>query len=214
MEMKRTRSSWVTLVVVLLVAVTVAGCSKNEDNAATTDKKGKNPIVTLEMESGSTMEIELYPDVAPNTVTNFVNLVSSGFYDGLIFHRIIPGFMIQGGDPDGPGKGGPGYAIKGEFVSNGFSNKLSHEKGVISMAREGENMDSAGSQFFIMTATRPDLDGNYAAFGKVVKGIEVLDTLGTVQTGVNDRPVEDQVIKKMTVDTFGVNYGETKKVTP
>jgi peptidyl-prolyl cis-trans isomerase B (cyclophilin B) len=210
--MRTMRSGLIGLVIVVLV-IMVAGCGKNEDNTTPT-KKSNNPIVTLEMASGSKMDIELYPDVAPNTVTNFVNLVSSGFYDGLIFHRIIPGFMIQGGDPDGTGKGGPGYAIKGEFANNGWANNLSHEKGVISMARESLNMDSAGSQFFIMTATSPNLNGDYAAFGKVVKGIEVLDTLGTVETGLNDRPVEDQVIKKMTVNTFGVKYGETKKITP
>lgn len=173
--------------------------------------KEGNPIVTLEMESGAIMEIELYPDVAPNTVTNFVNLVSSGFYDGLIFHRVIPGFMIQGGDPDGTGMGGPGYGIKGEFSNNNFANDLTHDRGVISMARSG-HPDSAGSQFFIMHAHSPFLDSEYAAFGMVIKGIEGVDAVADVQTGAQDRPVENQVIKTMTVETFGVEYGETEKV--
>jgi len=180
-------------------------------NEATEDKEGnKNPIVTIEMATGAKMNIELYPDVAPNTVTNFVNLVSSGFYDGLIFHRVIPGFMIQGGDPDGIGTGGPGYGIKGEFSSNGFDNKLIHEKGVISMARS-QHPDSAGSQFFLMTAPAPHLDGGYAGFGKVIEGLEVLEVIGNVQTGAQDRPIEDQVIKTMTVETFGVEYGSPVK---
>lgn len=212
--MSRTRTGLIGLVIVILVAMMVSGCSKSADSkkdesAAT----GKNPIVTLEMESGTKIEIELYPDIAPNTVTNFVNLVSKGFYDGLIFHRVIPGFMIQGGDPDGTGMGGPGYSIKGEFSSNGFDNDLAHVKGVISMARS-QASDSAGSQFFIMTGTSPNLDGDYAAFGKVVKGIEGVETIENVETGAQDRPLEDQVIKKMTVETFGVEYGEPKKITP
>lgn len=184
----------------------------NEATNNTSDGEGNNPIVTLEMESGNIVEIELYPEVAPNTVTNFVNLVSSGFYDGLIFHRVIPGFMIQGGDPDGLGTGGPGYSIKGEFSSNGFANDLVHEKGVISMARS-QHPDSAGSQFFIMHTEYPSLDGAYAAFGKVIKGIEGIDAIAEVETGAQDRPKENQVIKTMTVETFGVEYGEPVKVT-
>ncbi|MEX2414719.1 MAG: peptidylprolyl isomerase [Paenibacillaceae bacterium] len=213
--MKRTRTSLIGLAIVALAVMMVSGCNKSTDkDGAATDKDGQNPIVTLEMESGIKMEIELYPDVAPNTVTNFVSLVGSGYYDGLIFHRIMAGFMIQGGDPDGTGMGGPGYSIKGEFSSNGFTNDLAHVKGVISMARTSDNPDSAGSQFFIMTGTSPNLDGDYAAFGKVIKGIEGLDIIGNVKTGAQDRPIEDQLIKKMTVDTFGVEYGEPEKITP
>lgn len=213
--MKRTRTSLIGLAIVALAVMMVSGCNKSTDkDGAATDKDGQNPIVTLEMESGIKMEIELYPDVAPNTVTNFVSLVGSGYYDGLIFHRIMAGFMIQGGDPDGTGMGGPGYSIKGEFSSNGFTNDLAHVKGVISMARTSGNPDSAGSQFFIMTGTSPNLDGDYAAFGKVIKGIEGLDIIGNVKTGAQDRPIEDQLIKKMTVDTFGVEYGEPEKITP
>lgn len=211
--MRRTRTSLIALVLVLLAIMMVSGCGKSADADKVKVDSSKNPIVTLEMASGTKFEIELYADIAPNTVTNFVSLVSSGYYDGLIFHRVIPGFMIQGGDPEGTGGGGPGYEIKGEFTNNGFENDLLHEKGVISMARLGNNMDSAGSQFFIMTEIYPSLDGDYAAFGKVMKGIEGLETLGNVETDINDRPLEDQVIKKMTVETFGVEYGEPEKVT-
>lgn len=167
----------------------------------------KNPIVKFEMNDGSIFEAELYPEIAPNTVNNFISLVKKGFYDGLIFHRVIKGFMIQGGDPQGTGMGGPGYSIKGEFTNNGFTNDLKHTPGVLSMAR-AMDPDSAGSQFFIMHETSPHLDGSYAAFGKVVNGLDVINTIADVRTDWNDRPMEDQVIKTVTVDTFGVEYDE------
>lgn len=170
-----------------------------------------NPIVTIEMESGGVMKAELYPDVAPNTVNNFISLVQSGFYDGLVFHRVIPGFMIQGGDPDGAGTGGPGYSIKGEFSQNGFQNGLLHTRGVLSMAR-AMNPDSAGSQFFIMVDKAPHLDGGYAAFGKVIEGMETADAIVSGKTDWQDRPRQKQVMKKVTVDTFGVDYPEPEKV--
>lgn len=167
----------------------------------------KNPIVKFEMNDGSIFEAELYPDIAPNTVNNFISLVKKGFYDGLIFHRVIKGFMIQGGDPQGTGMGGPGYSIKGEFSNNGFTNDLKHTPGVLSMAR-AMDPDSAGSQFFIMHETSPHLDGSYAAFGKVINVLDVINTIADVRTDWNDRPMEDQMIKSVTVDTFGVEYDE------
>ena len=170
-----------------------------------------NPIVTFEMENGDVMKAELYPEIAPNTVNNFISLVKKGFYDGLIFHRVIPGFMIQGGDPKGIGIGGPGYCIKGEFLQNGFKNELKHSRGVLSMARAG-NPDSAGSQFFIMHEDSPHLDGGYAAFGKLIEGIEVVDKICSVRTDWNDKPRIPQVMKKVTVETFGVDYPEPEKV--
>ena len=163
------------------------------------------PIATIEMENGDVMKLELYPDIAPNTVANFIGLANAGFYDGLIFHRVIPGFMIQGGDPPGTGMGGPGYGIRGEFSANGFENKLSHQRGVISMAR-ARHPDSAGSQFFIMHADYPALDGQYAAFGRVIEGIEAVDHVAAIQTDANDRPVEDQVIRSIRVETNGIEY--------
>ena len=170
----------------------------------------KNPIVTFELENGDVMKAELYPDVAPNTVKNFVSLVSKGFYDGLIFHRVIRGFMIQGGCPEGTGMGGPGYGIKGEFARNGFVKELKHEPGVLSMAR-AQHPNSAGSQFFIMHQTSPHLDGDYAAFGKLVEGMDVVNKIADMPTDYMDRPMEDVVMKKVTVDTFGVEYGEPEK---
>ncbi len=165
-----------------------------------------NPIVTIEMENGGVITAELYPEIAPNTVANFVSLVQKGFYDGLIFHRVIPGFMIQGGDPQGTGMGGPGYSIKGEFARNGFrQNNLRHSRGVLSMARS-MMPNSAGSQFFIMHADAPHLDGDYAAFGKVTSGMDVVDAIANTPTGFQDRPVSEQKIKKATVDTFGETY--------
>ena len=157
-----------------------------------------NPIVTIEMEDGGVIRLELYPDIAPITVDNFVSLVKKGFYDGLIFHRVISGFMIQGGDPQGTGMGGPGYTIKGEFKSNGVVNNIRHERGVISMARS-MMPDSAGSQFFIMHADAPSLDGQYAAFGRVIEGIEEVDKIAAARTSRGDRPVNDQRMKKVTV---------------
>lgn len=171
----------------------------------------KNPVITIDMENGSTMRAELYPDIAPNTVRNFVSLVSSGYYNGLIFHRVIPGFMIQGGCPQGTGMGGPGYSIKGEFSGNGFNNTLKHDRGVLSMARSAK-ADSAGSQFFIMVEKSPHLDGQYAAFGKIIEGMEEADRIVGVKRDYNDRPKEDQRIKSVTVDTFGEVYGEVEKV--
>ena len=167
----------------------------------------QNPVVTFTMENGDVMKAELYPDVAPNSVNNFVSLVKKGFYDGLIFHRIIAGFMIQGGDPDGTGMGGPGYPIKGEFNYNGFDNSLKHSRGVLSMAR-AQHPDSAGSQFFIMHANAPHLDGQYAAFGKLIEGEDVLDKIASVDTDYSDRPRKPQVMKTVTVETFGVDYDE------
>ena len=157
-----------------------------------------NPIITIQMKNGGTMKAELYPEIAPETVKNFVDLAAKGFYNGLIFHRVIPGFMIQGGDPEGTGMGGPGYCIKGEFTSNGFRNDLKHTRGVLSMAR-AMNPDSAGSQFFIMHEDSPHLDGQYAAFGKIIEGIEVVDQIASVKTDYNDRPYEEQQIEFMTV---------------
>ena len=169
-----------------------------------------NPIVTIEMENGGVIKAELYPEVAPNTVNNFISLVKQGFYDGIIFHRVIPGFMIQGGDPKGVGSGGPGYCIKGEFRANGFKNELLHSRCVLSMARTMAP-NSAGSQFFIMHEDAPHLDGQYAAFGKVIEGIEVVDEICKVRTDYNDRPRINQTMKKVTVDTFGVDYPEPVK---
>ena len=170
----------------------------------------KNPQVTIEMENGDTMVAELYPEIAPNTVNNFISLVQKGFYDGLIFHRVISGFMIQGGCPDGTGMGGPGYSIKGEFLQNGFPNELKHTEGVLSMAR-AMHPDSAGSQFFTMHKDAPHLDGAYAAFGKIVEGMDVVDKIAGVRTDYNDRPMKEQKIRRMTVDTFGETYPEPYK---
>ena len=169
-----------------------------------------NPVVTIEMENGGVMKVELYPETAPNTVANFISLVEKGFYNGTIFHREIPGFMIQGGDPEGTGMGGPGYRIKGEFTANRFQNDLKHTKGVISMARSG-HPDSAGSQFFIMVDDAPHLDGQYASFGKVIEGIEVADQIVSVATNYSDRPLEEQRMRSVTVETFGETYPQPKK---
>ena len=170
-----------------------------------------NPIVTIEMENGDKITAELYPEVAPNTVNNFISLVGSGFYDGLTFHRIISGFMIQGGDPTGNGTGGPGYSIKGEFALNGFKNNdLKHKRGVISMAR-AMAPDSAGSQFFIMHENSSHLDGQYAAFGKVIEGMEVVDKIASVKTDWSDKPAVPQVMETVTVETYGTNYPATLK---
>lgn len=168
------------------------------------------PIVTIEMENGDVMKAELYPEIAPNTVNNFISLINKGYYDGVIFHRVIRGFMLQGGDPDGTGMGGPGYSIKGEFTHNGFKNDLKHEPGVLSMART-MFPDSAGSQFFIMHQTSPHLDGDYAAFGKVIEGMDVVNKIAEVDTDYSDRPLQVQRMKKVTVDTFGVEYPEPEK---
>jgi peptidyl-prolyl cis-trans isomerase B (cyclophilin B) len=170
----------------------------------------QNPIVTIEMENGDIIKAELYPEIAPNTVNNFISLVKKGYYDGIIFHRVIRGFMIQGGDPEGTGMGGPGYCIKGEFSHNGFKNDLKHEPGVLSMART-MMPNTAGSQFFIMHQTSPHLDGEYAGFGKVIEGMENVNKIAETRTGFQDRPVEEQRMKKVTVETFGVDYPEPEK---
>ncbi|WMJ87522.1 peptidylprolyl isomerase [Anaerocolumna sp. MB42-C2] len=171
----------------------------------------KNPIVTIEMENGDVMKIELYPDIAPNTVKNFISLVQKKFYDGIIFHRVIRGFMIQGGDPEGTGMGGPGYQVKGEFSYNHFENNLKHTAGVISMARS-QMPDSAGSQFFIMHKDSPHLDGSYAAFGKVIEGLEVVNKIAETKTDYSDRPLDPQVMKSVTVELFGETYDEPEKL--
>lgn len=171
----------------------------------------QNPVVTFTMENGDIMKAELYPEIAPISVNNFISLIKKSFYDGLIFHRVIKGFMIQGGDPDGNGCGGPGYSIKGEFSSNGVKNDLKHTEGVLSMARS-MMPDSAGSQFFIMHKTSPHLDGQYAAFGKVTEGMDVVNKIAQTPTDYNDRPLENQVLKSVTVETFGVEYPEPEKL--
>lgn len=170
----------------------------------------KNPIVTFKMADGGIMKAELYPDIAPNTVNNFISLIKKGFYDGLTFHRVIAGFMIQGGDPEGVGTGGPGYHIPGEFSSNGFTNNLKHSRGVLSMARAG-HPDSAGSQFFIMHANAPHLDGQYAAFGKLIEGEDVLDKIAQVSVNWSDMPMVPQIMDTVTVDTDGIEYSEPEK---
>ncbi|WP_019423985.1 peptidylprolyl isomerase [Paenibacillus sp. OSY-SE] len=223
------RSRKVLSLSILLIAamIMIAGCGakSNADNAQSatdtsnvsdTEKKepasnGKNPLVIIEMEDGKKIELELYPDTAPNTVNNFISLVKKGFYDGLIFHRVIPGFMIQGGDPEGSGIGGPGYSIKGEFADNNFQNDLKHSEGVISMARSA-SPDSAGSQFFIMVAEASHLDGQYAAFGKVTKGMEMVQEIVSTPRDAQDKPNTPQKMKKVTVDTFGVEYKEPETI--
>ena len=171
----------------------------------------QNPVVTITMKDGGVIKAELYPNIAPNSVNNFISLVKKGYYDGLIFHRVIRGFMIQGGCPDGTGMGGPGYSIRGEFAQNGFQNELLHTEGVLSMAR-AMDPDSAGSQFFIMHKTSPHLDGSYAAFGKVTEGMNVVNAIAETATDYMDRPLEDQQIGSVTVETFGVEYPEPEKV--
>ncbi len=172
----------------------------------------KNPVATIEMQDGKKIVFELYPEIAPNTVCNFIDLANSGFYDGLIFHRCIEGFMIQGGDPKGDGTGGPGYFIRGEFTNNGFQNDLKHERGVVSMARTAFLADSAGSQFFIMVETNAELDGNYASFGKVTEGMDVADAISKTETDSVDKPLTDQVMKKVRVDTKGETYPKPEKM--
>lgn len=170
-----------------------------------------NPIVTFEMENGKVFKAELYPEVAPNTVNNFLSLVRKGFYDGVIFHRVIAGFMIQGGDPKGIGVGGPGYCIKGEFAANGVKNDLKHTRGVLSMART-QIPDSAGSQFFVMHADADYLDGQYAAFGKVIEGMDIVDEIASTRTDFRDKPLEEQKMKKVTAETFGIEYPEPVRI--
>jgi peptidyl-prolyl cis-trans isomerase B (cyclophilin B) len=214
MSFRWKKTTAVSLVLAMLLIV-ISGCGRPTSGATETpapvEPTGPNPVATIEMSDGQKIVIELYPEIAPNTVNNFISLAKKGFYDGLIFHRVIPGFMIQGGDPDGNGSGGPGYAIKGEFTSNGHKNHLNHTRGVISMARTND-LDSAGSQFFIMLADADYLDNAYATFGKVTEGMDVVDGIAAQQIGEQDKPVTDQVMKKVTVDTHGLEYPEPVKM--
>ena len=213
---KRFKGFYLAFVLFTLVAVVLAGCGASEDKEAAKETAGntdyaadvkEKPVVTITMENDEKIVIELDPSTAPNTVANFISLVEVGYYDGLIFHRVIPDFMIQGGDPNGNGSGGPDYTIAGEFSSNGFENNLKHERGVISMAR-AQDPDSAGSQFFIMVAEAPHLDGEYAAFGKVIEGMETVDAIVAVEKDRSDKPLKDQQMKKVEVDTKGFDYPE------
>lgn len=205
----------------LIVLLTLCACSDKNDNkgeSQLSNSDNNNPIVTIEMEDGGIIKAELYPEIAPNTVNNFISLINKGYYDGVIFHRVIPGFMIQGGDPQGTGRGGPGYKIKGEFTNNGFTNNLKHTRGVLSMARQGNPYnpksayDTAGSQFFIMVADAPHLDKDYASFGKVIEGMDVVDRIVSVNRNASDKPLKDQRMKKVTVETFGVSYPEPETI--
>lgn len=207
---------WIFIISMAMLMIILTGCGSQSEEDQTKGAAEKsaypedveeNPIVTMTMEDDEEITIELYPDVAPNTVANFISLIEDKFYDGLTFHRVIPDFMIQGGDPDGNGSGGPDYAIKGEFSSNGFDNDLKHDRGVLSMARS-QDPDSAGSQFFIMTADSSDLDGDYAAFGKVSDGMDAVDDIVSVERNDADKPLEDQKIKQVKVDTKGYDYPE------
>ena len=217
-----------TLLIIVITSMALIGCSaskKDDTNpqgnsgnkeiylSKETEKKetDKNPVATIEMDDGKVIKLELYPEIAPNTVRNFISLANSKFYDGLTFHRVMSDFMIQGGDPEGTGMGGPDYSIYGEFTNNGFENTLLHTKGVISMARSDRNKNSAGSQFFIMSEDSPHLDGDYAAFGKVIEGMDVVDSIAQVETDSKDKPKKDVKIKSISVDTFGVNYKEPVK---
>ncbi|MEK5333717.1 peptidylprolyl isomerase [Lysinibacillus sp. FSL W8-0992] len=196
----------------MALAFVLTGCGTSKEDKTVEEKVDyasavkENPIVTITMNDDKKIVIELEPKVAPNTVANFISLVKDGFYDGLIFHRVIPGFMVQGGDPAGNGSGGPEYSINGEFTNNGFENNLKHERGVISMARTNNNPNSAGSQFFIMVEEASNLDGDYAAFGKVIEGMETVDEIVAVDRDATDKPFEDQIMKKVEVDTKGFDY--------
>ncbi|WP_258296154.1 peptidylprolyl isomerase [Paenibacillus peoriae] len=222
---RKTIRPWYTLCLLAIMLVLVAGCGTkaadveaasrtNTTTPAATKDKSKavsHPIVTIVMNDGKKIKLELYPEVAPNTVNNFISLVQKGAYNGTIFHRVIPGFMIQGGDPQGNGTGGPGYSIKGEFKSNGVNNTLKHTRGVLSMARSAD-LDSAGSQFFIMVADADYLDGQYAAFGKVTSGLDVVDAIVNSKRDSNDKPIQPATMKKVTVDTLGKKYPAPVKV--
>ena len=207
----------IILPLLLAACCGLAGCAQEATEEPQTMEQ-QYPIATIEMADGSVIRIELYPDVAENTVKNFIYLANTGFYDGVIFHRVIEGFMIQGGDPDGTGTGGPGYRIKGEFSNNHYDNDLKHERGVISMARQGNPYfpasayNTAGSQFFIMHADSEHLDGDYAAFGHVIEGMDVVDAIAAVETDANDRPLVEQRMETVRVETFGVDYGEPERI--
>ena len=210
--MKKRNRTIAILLALTLVPATGCGLIHRKETGQDGENR-QNPVVTMKIKDRGTVKIELYPEIAPNTVNNFISLVEDGFYDGLTFHRVIADFMIQGGDPNGDGTGGPGYSIKGEFTNNGFENNLLHEVGVISMARSPYSMDSAGSQFFIMVEDQPSLDGDYAAFGKVVEGMDVVEDISETATDEKtDKPLEDVIMKKVTVDTFGYDYPEPKKI--
>ena len=206
--------SFLTLIVFLLSMGAACGANEKAPETSVNGAGNKNPLVTMTMDNGKKIYIELYPDVAPNTVNNYISLIKQGFYDGVIFHRVIPGFMIQGGDPLGSGQGGPGYNIFGEFTNNGFENNLKHKRGVLSMARRGDQLNpssaynTAGSQFFIMAADSTHLDKDYAAFGAVIGGTDVVDQIVGAQRDAYDKPVKEQKIKSMGVETYGVDYPE------
>lgn len=207
---------WIFILAALLCFGCMFGCAAKADQTQEENEVQKNPIATITMADGGVMKLELYPEIAPNTVKNFIALANSGFYDGTVFHRIYAGFMIQGGDPEGTGSGGPGYSIKGEFAANGFQNDLSHERGVISMAR-ATKPDTAGSQFFIMHADYTGLDGQYAAFGKLIEGYETLDAIAATPVtynlwGEKSVPLVNVVMESVRVETFGVDYGEPEKL--
>jgi peptidyl-prolyl cis-trans isomerase B (cyclophilin B) len=214
----RKSTTYNILIAAFILVMTLAGCgtSTENNNSENTGKQpepfkvDQHPIVTITMENKNEIKIELYPEIAPNTVMNFVSLIEQGYYDGLTFHRVIPNFMIQGGDPQGTGVGGPGYSISGEFSSNGFENDLSHERGIISMART-QDPNSAGSQFFIMVEDKLELDGEYAAFGKVIEGMETVDEIVQVTRDDVNKPKNDQIMSKVTVETFGVDYDDPVK---
>lgn len=216
---KKKLNPWLIVIPVLVVCIILIGVfvpipginKKSTDEGNQAAGTGKNPVVTITMENGKEIKVELYPSIAPNTVNNFISLVQNKFYDGLSFHRVIPGFMIQGGDPYGTGAGGPGYTIKGEFNNNGISNTLLHTRGVISMARSADP-NSAGSQFFIMVADATHLDGDYAAFGKVISGMEEVDRIVNVERDSMDKPLQQQTMKTVTVETFGQKYPEPEKM--
>ena len=206
----------IVLLLAALLLLSLACAGGKADAEKTTETEDINvdrahPLATITMKDGGVIQLELYPEIAPESVKNFISLANSGFYDGLIFHRVIPGFMIQGGDPKGNGTGGPGYSIKGEFLANGVQNDLLHERGVLSMARS-KAYDSAGSQFFIMHQDYPSLDGNYAAFGRVISGLEVVDAIANTTTDSKNKPYKDQIMATVRVETWGVEYGEPEKL--
>lgn len=197
---------------ILAGALALVGCSSNNNNVDEVRTPPKElPVATIEFKDFGSVDIELYPHIAPNTINNFISLANSGFYDGLTFHRIIKDFMIQGGDPDGTGMGGPGYSIKGEFTNNKFENDLAHTEGVISMARS-QSKNSAGSQFFIVTKDAPHLDGQYASFGKVINGMDIIHEIENVETDGNDKPIKNVIIESVKVDTKGIDYKEPDKM--